>query len=494
MSIPVRLCARPPLFMIIGIFAAAMALPACISTTRYERDAAYRLSAADRATAAHAPAAAPGVNGLSDAPPVPAPAIDGSLGAYVAYAMHQAPSLRATYEDWRAAVHGIALKRRLPDPMLSYGYMVSPFEDFLDARRQRIGLRQTVPWPSKRRAAANAAADAALAAERRFEAQALGIRRRVADAFWRIWQIRESRAVEQRQRALLADLAAAVRVRIEVGRGSLADLTQLDLELARRDDALAGLDERELAATAALRAAIGAPAEPAEPVEPAEPLEMDTQMPIAADAPRTGLPAADTATLRQAARTHPRVMAMAAMADARRHEAERAAADRRPDVMVGVELMESMADSHAYPIMLMVGVPLPIWRDTYAAAEKQALAESAAFAARRIEAENLAQAELDEVLSAVRDAERRVTLYQRTLIPQAETAYAAVLGGYQAGTSTLASVLMAQKSLLELDSLLIDARADHARSWARMEEAVGQQVAAQEVPGDPGRSQEVNDE
>jgi outer membrane protein TolC len=336
-------------------------------------------------------------------------------------------------------------------------------------QRQRFGAQQMIPWPSKRNAMAAAASDMATAAERRLEDQALFIFRRVAEAYWRLWTIHEVRAIETEQRALLSALAEAARTRLALGKTSLADVTQIDLEVARRDDALRGLDEREISARAMLRQVIGAPA--------------DMHLPISAPTPLAVVPAEPADALRAAARAHPRIRALVFMAQASEHAASAAGAERMPDFMLGIDyetgLMPDATGSGDNHIMVSVGMTVPLWRGTYGAAENRARAEAAAFRARQHEAENMAEAELDAALAEVRDAARRIALYETTLIPQAEIVYAAVTGNYQTGAAQLASTLLAQKSLLELHTLLVEARVDHAQAWSRLQEIVGRPVAAQ---------------
>lgn len=461
---------------------AAMASAACVSTTSYERGAFERIhddslgkSASESCTAA---SNAPDTSSKSVLARVHGPryrahaaVIDGSLESYVAYAMCQNPGLMAEYEDWRAAAYAIEERRRLPDPVINYGVFLRRVETRVGPQRQRFGVRQMIPWPGKRQAASAAASDMAGAAERRFEARALAIVGRVAAAYWQLWMIQEIRAVETAQRELVLVLADTARTRLALGKASLADVTQIDLEVLRRDDMLASLDEREIGARAALRQAIGAPA--------------DMELPMAAPTPLAVVPAESTDALLAAARAHPRVSALDYMAAASEHAADAADAQGMPDFTLGLDYIETGAaampnvpDSGKDPIMVSIAVAVPLWRGTYDAAENKARAQAAAYRARRHEAETMAEAELQAVLAQVRDAARRIALYENTLIPQAETAYAAVIGTYQTGAAQLANALIAQKNVLELNNLLARARADHARAWARLEEIVGRPVAA----------------
>ena len=76
---------------------------------------------------------------------------------------------------------------------------------------------------------------------------------------------------------------------------------------------------------------------------------------------------------------------------------------------------------------------------------------------------------------------RRAKLYRNTLVPQAEAVFESVIGAYQAERSTLASALMAERDLLELELGLFTARADFAKAWVRLEEIVGRSVHPKEA-------------
>lgn len=440
---------------------------ACVSTTSYERDAWQRL---DRGVGANATAHASRAELARTEPAAATVELDGTLDTYLAHALSRHPALEAAFAEWRAAVYEIADKRRLPEPTISYGLFLRRVETRVGPQRHRFGLSQMIPWPEKRSAQADAAADMAHAAERRFEAQVTRVKRQVAEAYWSLWQLQKIREIEREQRALLTELAAATRTRIEIGRASLADLTQIDLAVSRRSDAIASLDAREIRAQALLRQVIGAAA--------------DASVPLTAEEPAVGLPAESVDALRESAHAHPRVEQFSSMAHASEDQARAADARGLPDFMLGLDYIETgpalnpdVPDSGKDPIIFMLSVSLPLWRGTYDDAERQARARAAAYRARRVEAENTSDSELDIALSRVRESARRIELIEQTLIPQAETSYAAVVGGYQTGATALANVLLAQKSLLELHIELIGERAEHARAWAHLEDVVGRPVA-----------------
>lgn len=401
----------------------------------------------------------------------------GSLNAYTRMALAQNPELRAKYEEWHASTYRMEQVRRLPEPQLSYTYFVQSVETRVGPQRHRIGLSQSFPWPTRLTAAADSASSMARGAQQEYEAQALLVMRQVADAYWGLWLVARQRQVERDQRLVLEQLSASVRGRVEVGQAGLADLAQLNLALARRVDVLSGLDERQRKLEAALIRTLGSQA-----------ATLTRPLPIDDAPPQVSEPVESDEALAHAAERHPRVEAMSHMAEAQLQQARSVDADRYPSFTLGVDYivtgearMAGVPDSGKDAVSATVGVKLPVWGSAYSAAEDEARARSAAFSAEQSARRNAMVAEVDQALADVRDSVRRIRLYEGTLVVEASTAFEAVVGGYQAGTSTVSALLAAQRDLLELQLGLYQAHADHGLSWARLEAAVGRPVAGRPV-------------
>lgn len=399
---------------------------------------------------------------------------DGTLEGYVAVALRQSPELRASFERWRAATERVSQARRLPEPTLSYGYFIQQVETRVGPQRHRVGLSMSFPWPTKLTAGADAASVAARSQQRRFEAKALAIGRRVAETYWQLWRLQQVREVQRDQLEVLRALSEATGARVAVSSANLADLNQVDLSVTRAEDSLASLDQREQALMATLIAELGARGERELPITPTA-------------EPAGGVPAIRRSGLVELAEEHPNVHALELMGESSLAAARRARADRGPSFTVGVDWIETgeavdpnTPGSGTDPVMVMVGLRLPLWAYAYRGAEAEAEARAEAYRADALAAENRAEAAVVQALAAIRDADRRIGLYRDTLIPQAEAVYISVVGAYQAGRSTIASTLLAQRELLELQYGLIAAQAAHEVAWARLEEVTGQDIEREE--------------
>lgn len=403
------------------------------------------------------------------------PDLDGSLGAYLTYALAHSPQLRAAFHRWRAAVEAIAAAYKLPEPRLTYAYFISNVETRVGPQRHRIGLSQMLPWPTRILAAADAASAKARAAQRNFEGLALQLRERIAAPYWRLWKLERVRQAQQAQLVILQAAAEAARARLEVGQASLADLSQIDVRAARTRDRIAANTEEARMISAQLAAELG--------------LRVGDLLPVApAAAPAPSLPQDEVKTLVERALQHPRVEAVQLQSEAATLRAEAEGQARWPSFGLGFDYMENgparmsgVPDSGKDAAMVMLSVDLPVWWNVYGGAEKAAEAEGLALRAEAQQAADLNAATVLGTLAELRDAARRIQLYESTLLPQARATFQSVRAAFETGRSTIAALLMAQDDVLDLEVELAEAQRKHATAWARLEAAVGSELTAQEV-------------
>jgi outer membrane protein TolC len=406
-------------------------------------------------------------------PPKTIPEFDGSLAAYVSFALKHSPEVRAAFERWRASALSISRSRRLPEPTLAFGYFIRSVETRVGPQRFKVGLSQVLPWPTKLSAAADAASERANAVQRIVEAELLRVKRDVGAAYWTLWQIDEEHRLKSEHDALLESLAAAIRGRLKTGAATLADLNQIELTIARHHDHRGRHEEARIKASSRLLAAMGVAGE-------------DRKL-LAGDTPLHGLPKAEASELRDKVAHHPRIAMHDHLALGEESRARAEEASRYPKIRLGLDFIETgdaqmsgVPESGKDPVIVSAGVSIPLWSGSYSDATEAAQASARAHRAKREGAAVRAQGAFDGVLADLRDAQRRIQLYEKTLVPQAETTFQAVIGGYQTGRSTVAAVILAQRDLLELQIEHARARAEHAKTWMILEYMVGSELDAKE--------------
>jgi outer membrane protein TolC len=414
----------------------------------------------------------PIVGPLRSAQAAPDAPFEGELQPYVDFALRHHPELRAEHSRWQAESAQVDAAYVWPEPTLTYGFFLRSVETRVGPQRHRFGLQQMIPWPTKPGVAAEIAAARADAQRSRFNAAMLAVRRRVADAYWRRWQLAQQQYWVEQQLVLVESIEIAARAAVEVGRSPQSDLNQLSLEITRLRDDIEQLRSARNAARARFVETLGLGEVADVPVNPDQ-------------EPQAAAPEADVEQLVGWAKAHPQLDAIQKAMRAEQRAAERARLDRYPDFSVGVDYIETgeamnpdVEDSGKDPIIAMVGIKIPLFFERYAAQVEASQARGEARAADLEAARNRAAADVRALLAELDDSARRIRLYQSTLIPQADATYDSVVGRYEVGQTTIASVLLAQRELLRLRLQMAQARAEHARSWAKLEQIVGRPVPA----------------
>lgn len=387
--------------------------------------------------------------------------------ALVALAFDNNPALAAAQARTDATEARIPQARSLPDPELGYGYYAQRMNS-----RQELMVRQRFPYPGTlnlRGEVAGAAADVAILGT---EALRRNLIAEIYTLYADLAYLDATRSILQRNSDLFVQTENLIEGRIAAGRAGSAELLRTRIARTRIEDEIAVLEARRPALEARLNAVIGQSAET--PIPALVPLAEHVAVGVP---PLGGLesekPAeAGTPTHLQGLSQNPEILAIDRTLAGQRSEIELARRAGRPDFSVGVEWMDT-GSGRRDEVKLLFGVSLPIWRDRYRAAEREARAEVRASENDRLNRLYALEAELREAKQARADALRRVQLYRDTLIPQAREVVTAEESAYQAGQVDLLNLIEAQRVLLDLERIEQAALAEQVRAEAIIRRILG---------------------
>jgi len=327
-----------------------------------------------------------------------------------------------------------------------------------------IRLSQKLPWPGKLSSREESARALSEATREEIEITELDLALEASDLFDDYWLIARSLEVNAKHQKLLGELGASARAAYEVGRGSLQDPLQAEVEIAHLEHQEVVLTARREAVSASLNALLHRPPETPLPPPP-ERLDASEAEPV----PSRRLQEKALARRGELRRASARVRAAEATIDA-------ADTEYYPDLTVsGTYTTMFMAPEHQW--MLGVELPIPIQRGTRGGAVDEASALAAqgrSELAREIDA---IRRDVDVARSRVVEALHVVRLYRRRLLPVARDQVAASRSGYQTGANDFSSVIGAEKNLIDVELAYFAAQAELSRRRARLARALG------EVPG-----------
>lgn len=381
-----------------------------------------------------------------------------TLDDLLLYAAENSPSLRAAFEEWQATTERVPQAGSLPDPQLSYGYWVERSAERLGMMgRQRVSLTQMFPGFGKRGLRAEMAESEAEAAAARLEAARLEVFSRVRSTYAEYAYVEEAIEVLRELDRLIEELEAVALSRFRTGEVGSADVVRVEMEGNRIAERLRTMGAMRAPAAAALNASLGRPETALLPRPQLDP------PPVLSETAERDFETWLGANPDLRAREREIAQAEAGVELARR--------ESWPDFTVGAEVLERRGE--ATEGMVMVGVSLPIWRDKYAAARREARASRNAAAERHRALERDLEADLRMALFRVRDAERKIRLFGESLRPLARQAYESLEGAYRTGEADFTDLIEAQRELLDVELSHRRSVADHMQRLAELERLSG---------------------
>jgi cobalt-zinc-cadmium efflux system outer membrane protein len=381
-------------------------------------------------------------------------------------------ALKASFETWKAAVESIPQAKALPDPKFTYGYFIREMDT-----EQQFELMQEFPWFGTIRARTDQAAANANAAQKRYEAKKLELFQQVKHAFYEFSYL--TRAIEITKESLdnIRDYEEVVRMKYIGAGSSHPDLIRAQIELVLIEDRLNSLKDLRPAITAELNGILNRPADANLPW----PQQLQYQ--------QTSIDFTKLYAL--IVQNNPDLKAVDYEIQAMRNAETLAKKKSLPNIGVGVSFMDTaqatasgMSSNRENPILATVSLNLPIWTESYKAAERQARAMLLGTRQEKIQLENALGAEARQLLYEFDDTVRKIRLYRDIVVPKTKEMVLASESAYQAATIDFLSLIDAQDKLLNYELLYERAAAENAQNLAKLERIAGVSLPAANVDAD----------
>lgn len=401
-----------------------------------------------------------------------------SLGDYLRYgALHNA-GLKSAFENWKATLEQVPQAKVLPDPRFTYAYFIEQVETRVGPQENKFGISQTFPWFGKIKARTDAAAAMANAAQEKYQAEKLRLFYRVKDAFYEYVYLKSAISIAKQNLELLKHFEEVARIKYMTAAVRHPDIIRAQIALATLEDKVKSLEQLRQPITAELNSILNRQVN--------SPLEWPQR-------PGFELVEISRNEVIAAMRTHnPELTALQFEITAARSLITLAKKKVYPDITVGLDWIQTgsannpnLSDSGKDPIVAMVSMNLPIWGESYKAAERQAKLRLAKTSSKRIQKENDIISLLAKVMYNYDDSNRKIDLYRDVLIPKAKEMVQTSEVAYRAAEVDFFSLIDAQRKLLSFELLYERALTDNRQRLAEIQMLTGSEL------GNPARTKRL---
>ena len=390
---------------------------------------------------------------------------DQQLAALIEEALDRNPRVRESLARYRAALQRIPQVSALPDPMLEVS------QNFRSSETTMLSLSQHFPWFGKLSDQGKVAAKEANSIREMYEAQKAEVVQRVKLAYYDLAFIDRAIQITEEDQALLEHYETLAQARYAQGMGLQQEVVKLQAEITRDRSRLEEFRRLRVDAESDLNRLMDRPTEtPVRSVTlgPRRPVELDREKLYAAGRNQ-----------------RPEVRAALLLIERDEKQIQFSRRQYWPDftVSLGTVNMRGLSDPAAgmaaspengrNTYRFTVGFNLPLSRRKYDAGVLQATEDFLAAREGYRDTVNETERSIRTVEFRIRTIQEQLSLFESTLLPQAEQSLRSAEAAYTTGQLGVLDLLDSERVLLDVRLGLAQLHTDYMKSLAEMERAIG---------------------
>jgi outer membrane protein TolC len=393
------------------------------------------------------------------------------LAALIEEALERNPEIRQSFARYQAALQRLPQVGSLPDPMLNLTQYIRSPETRVGPQTTMLSLSQKFPWFGKLSDKEKIAAKGAAATRYLYEARRAEIVRQVKLAYHNLGYIDRAIEITEEDLSVLEHYETLAQARYQQGVGLQQAVVKLQAEITRDQNRLEDLKKQRVDAEATLNSLRDVPSRSAIDKVP-KPDRPDVDI--------------DLDELYQVGRNNrPEVQAALLQIEKDEKRIQLARRNYWPDFTVGAGFTNVLGRSDPAGQLIppdqngknifsfTIGVNIPIRRNKYDAALIEATEDKIASREGYRSIVNSIEASVRSIGFRIETLERQISLFENTLLPQAEQALRSTEAAYSTGTLGVLDLLDSERVLLDVRLGLAKLISDYMKSLAEMEREIG---------------------
>lgn len=374
-------------------------------------------------------------------------------------------SIQAARSQWRATIERYPQETAFPDPMLSYGYFAQSVETRVGPQRHRIGVKQTFPYPGKRKLKGELVRKDVEMAQLQYEIAMRDAVTELKTSFYELQYLRAAIELTRQNQQLLEHSLRIATAQYAEENAALNDVLRAQSQVAQLGYDLITLKELELTEATRINTLLNRSPETAlgpVSISPFETLTLPLDKLYAAALERRQELKLSRVKVERAGKS-----------------IELARKLNKPDISVDLLYIETgeaigpTRDDGKDPIIVGFGINVPIWGAKNRARVQEAQHSRHAASHRLKHVENMTLAEVKKLYFRLENARRLTTLYREQLIPQAKKSMEISETWQREGKGSFTGFLETQSVWLNFNLAWQRAMTDYRQSLARLEQLAG---------------------
>ncbi len=373
------------------------------------------------------------------------------LDPYLEMAANNNAALKSKFNEYLAALEAVPQVRTLPDPKLAFGYFIRPVETRMGPQEFKFSASQMFPWFGTLEARADEATQLAEAKYEEFQEAKSSLFNEVRGAYYNLYFTRRAIKITRENLGILNTFRNLVLVKVEAGLVSTLDEYRLEIEIGDMENQLALLRGNLDVQTTEFNNLL------------------NTESPLTVNLPEvlpvSGMPEEKNALMDSILSGNHTLLGLDRQIESFRYRQESARRSGLPSFSLGFEYVvtgkgeNDLAGRDAF-VFPVVGISIPLYRNKYKAMVNEAIYMESARLEDKIDRMNLLETIFEGTWRDLRDASRRLDLYQEQLI-LARKSVDILQVDYATNNANFEEVLRMEGEVLKYALETEKARADH---------------------------------
>ena len=394
-----------------------------------------------------------------------------TLRRYIGEALENNPSIDESLARYRAALEKIPQVDALPDPMFGFVQAIRSVETRVGPQNNALTLSQRFPWFGKLDLRGKVALQAALAMHQTYRARQREVIARTKRAYYELAYIDAAIGISREEQSLLEHYEELAETRYATGQGLQQAVIKIQAEITRVLNRLDILEQQRVSVEASLNTLMDRPPEASLPAvgQPAVP-NVDTDL---------------QALYELGLENRQELLATERRIERSERTIDLAKKNYWPDFFVGVGFMNvgdrsdppgiavPPLDNGKNALSISAGISLPIYRDKYDAAVREAGESLHAERSRYASVRNEMEFSIRDEVVRIQTLSDQIRLFERALIPQSEEALSSTESAYETGQLGVLDLLDSERVLLNVRLANARYHSDLLIALARLERAIG---------------------
>jgi cobalt-zinc-cadmium efflux system outer membrane protein len=377
------------------------------------------------------------------------------LEGYLIEAANNNPGLKSKFSEYMAALEKVPQAGTLPDPQITFGYLIQPVETRVGSQQARISAMQMFPWFGTLNTKKDAAMETARSKYEMFEEAKARLFYNVKSTYYNLYFTGKAIDITMENIDILNTFRKLALIKLESGLVSSVDVLRVEIEIADLENQLASLKDNFFFMQAGFNNLLNVGEQnPVNIPDSLSNIDFELAHEAALDSIRKG---------------NHQVLQLEFIEASYKKQEILAKKMGKPNLMLGFDYMvigesgspmtdpsESGKDAFVFP---MVGISIPLYRQKYTSMVKEAVLMLESIENGKLDKINILKTTYEKASKDYKDADRRIPLYQGQS-GKAAKALNILQTEYETNGKNFEEVLRMERQLLKYRLELEKARAD----------------------------------